>query len=35
MPLPLILGALAIGAGAEGVKKGIDENEKNKQAKRI
>lgn len=35
MPLPLILGALAIGAGAVGVKKGIDAHEKNNQAKRI
>ena len=35
MPLPFILGALAIGAGAVGVKKGIDAHEKNNQAKRI
>ena len=35
MPLPFILGALAVGAGAVGVKKGIDAHEKNNQAKRI
>ena len=35
MPLPFILGALAIGAGAVGVKKGIDAHEKNNKAKRI
>lgn len=35
MPLPFILGAIAIGAGAVGVKKGIDAHEKNNKAKRI
>lgn len=35
MPLPFILGALAVGAGAVGVKKGIDAHEKNNKAKRI
>ncbi len=35
MPLPFILGAAAIIAGATGVKKGIDANEKNNRAKDI
>lgn len=35
MPLPFILGALAVGAGAMGVKKGLDANDKNNEAKHI
>lgn len=35
MPLPFILGAIAVGAGLVGAKKGLDANDKNNEAKYI
>ena len=35
MPIPFILGGLALAAAAKGVSKGMDANDKNKKSERI